>query len=74
MYEETEKLDEALEDFKKVLTFDSSHTEANHAVRVIITYLKHDSFRGNVTCNKNKLLEKTFKDLVIIIKKNCSIS
>lgn len=33
LYEETEKLDEALEDFKKVLTFDSSHTEANHAVR-----------------------------------------
>jgi len=35
LYEETEKLDEALEDFKKVLTFDSSHIEANHAVRVI---------------------------------------
>ncbi|XP_011170096.2 tetratricopeptide repeat protein 1 [Solenopsis invicta] len=33
LYEETEKLDEALEDFKKVLTFDSSHIEANHAVR-----------------------------------------
>ncbi|XP_011864928.1 PREDICTED: tetratricopeptide repeat protein 1 [Vollenhovia emeryi] len=33
LYEETDKLDEALEDFKKVLTFDSSHTEANYAVR-----------------------------------------
>lgn len=33
LYEETDKLDEALEDFKKVLTYDSSHTEANHAVR-----------------------------------------
>ncbi|KAL6262628.1 hypothetical protein P5V15_005421 [Pogonomyrmex californicus] len=33
LYEETEKLDEALEDFKKVLTFDPNHTEANHAVR-----------------------------------------
>ncbi|KAL0105114.1 hypothetical protein PUN28_016637 [Cardiocondyla obscurior] len=33
LYEETDKLDEALEDFKKVLTFDSSHIEANHAVR-----------------------------------------
>lgn len=38
LYEETEKLDEALEDFKKVLTFDSSHTEANHAVRVMYNY------------------------------------
>ncbi|XP_076681263.1 tetratricopeptide repeat domain 1 [Andrena cerasifolii] len=33
LYEETEKLDEALEDFKKVLTFDPAHTEANYAVR-----------------------------------------
>ncbi|XP_011340290.1 tetratricopeptide repeat protein 1 isoform X2 [Ooceraea biroi] len=33
LYEETDKLDEALEDYKKVLTFDPSHTEANHAVR-----------------------------------------
>ncbi|XP_053984797.1 tetratricopeptide repeat protein 1 [Hylaeus anthracinus] len=33
LYEETDKLDEALEDFKKVLTYDSSHTEANYAVR-----------------------------------------
>ncbi|XP_032675597.1 tetratricopeptide repeat protein 1 [Odontomachus brunneus] len=33
LYEETDKLDEALEDFNKVLTFDPSHTEANHAVR-----------------------------------------
>lgn len=33
LYEETDKLDEALEDFKKVLTFDASHTEANYAVR-----------------------------------------
>ncbi|XP_070154592.1 tetratricopeptide repeat protein 1 [Polyergus mexicanus] len=33
LYEETDKLDEALEDFKKVLTFDPNHTEANHAVR-----------------------------------------
>ncbi|XP_020289762.1 tetratricopeptide repeat protein 1 [Pseudomyrmex gracilis] len=31
-YEESDKLDEALEDYKKVLTFDSSHKEANHAV------------------------------------------
>lgn len=37
LYEETEKLDEALEDFKKVLTFDPSHTEANYAIRVIYT-------------------------------------
>lgn len=35
LYEETDKLDEALEDFKKVLTFDPAHTEANHAVRVM---------------------------------------
>jgi len=40
LYEETEKLDEALEDFKKVLTFDSSHIEANHAVRVTYNYSK----------------------------------
>ncbi|CAL7939315.1 unnamed protein product [Xylocopa violacea] len=33
LYEQEEKLDEALEDFKKVLTFDSSHAEANYAVR-----------------------------------------
>ncbi|XP_076765303.1 tetratricopeptide repeat domain 1 [Xylocopa sonorina] len=33
LYEQEEKLDEALEDYKKVLTFDSSHTEANYAVR-----------------------------------------
>lgn len=33
LYEETEKFDEALEDFKKVLTFDPAHTEANYAVR-----------------------------------------
>ncbi|XP_014488516.1 PREDICTED: tetratricopeptide repeat protein 1 [Dinoponera quadriceps] len=33
LYEETDKLDEALDDFKKVLTFDPSHTEANHAIR-----------------------------------------
>ncbi|KAL6445989.1 hypothetical protein ACFW04_000985 [Cataglyphis niger] len=33
LYEETDKLDEALEDFKKVLTFDPNHTEANHAMR-----------------------------------------
>lgn len=45
MYEETEKLDEALEDFKKVLTFDSSHAEANCAVRVMYNhYLVKDSF------------------------------
>lgn len=35
LYEETDKLDEALEDFKKVLTIDASHTEANHAIRVM---------------------------------------
>lgn len=33
MYEETEKFDEALEDYKKVLTFDPTHTDANYAVR-----------------------------------------
>ncbi|XP_033209607.1 tetratricopeptide repeat protein 1 [Belonocnema kinseyi] len=33
LYEETDKLDEALEDFKKVLTFDPSHTESNCALR-----------------------------------------
>ncbi|XP_043794641.1 tetratricopeptide repeat protein 1 [Apis laboriosa] len=33
LYEETEKLDEALEDYKKILTFDPGHTEANYAVR-----------------------------------------
>ncbi|XP_076625056.1 tetratricopeptide repeat domain 1 [Colletes latitarsis] len=33
LYEETDKLDEALEDFKKILTYDSSHAEANYAVR-----------------------------------------
>lgn len=33
LHEETEKLDEALEDFKKVLTFDPGHKEANYAVR-----------------------------------------
>lgn len=40
LYEETDKLDEALEDFKKVLTFDPNHTEANHAVRVMYHLLK----------------------------------
>jgi len=39
-------LDEALEDFKKILTFDPNHTEANHAIKVIYLlekyrYLKH---------------------------------
>ncbi|XP_012259830.2 tetratricopeptide repeat protein 1 [Athalia rosae] len=33
LYEETDKLDEALEDFKKILTFDPAHSEANYAVR-----------------------------------------
>ena len=33
LYEEAEKLDEALEDYKKVLTFDPAHTEANYGVR-----------------------------------------
>ncbi|KOC70399.1 Tetratricopeptide repeat protein 1 [Habropoda laboriosa] len=33
LYEESEKLDESLEDFKKVLTFDPSHKDANNAVR-----------------------------------------
>ncbi|XP_043250402.1 tetratricopeptide repeat protein 1 [Colletes gigas] len=33
LYEETDKLDEALADFKKILTYDSSHAEANSAVR-----------------------------------------
>ncbi|KAK2585929.1 hypothetical protein KPH14_010513 [Odynerus spinipes] len=33
LYEETEKLDEALEDYKKILTFDPSHSEANYAIR-----------------------------------------
>ncbi|GAB1860114.1 Tetratricopeptide repeat protein 1 [Camponotus japonicus] len=33
LYEETNKLDEALEDFKKILTFDPNHTEANHAIK-----------------------------------------
>lgn len=33
LYEETEKFDEALEDFKKVLTFDPSHSESNCAIR-----------------------------------------
>lgn len=32
-YEETEKLDEALEDYKKVITLDPSHKEANYALR-----------------------------------------
>lgn len=40
LYEETNKLDEALEDFKKVLTFDPNHTEANHAIRVMYYLLK----------------------------------
>lgn len=33
LYEETEKFDEALEDFKKVLTFDPGHVESNCALR-----------------------------------------
>lgn len=33
LYEETEKLDESLEDFKKVLTLEPGHKEANNAVR-----------------------------------------
>ena len=42
LYEETDKLDEALEDYKKILTFDAGHIEANHATRVITqTYLLH---------------------------------
>lgn len=36
LYEETDKLDEALEDFKKVLTFDPVNSEANYAVRVSV--------------------------------------
>lgn len=38
-YEESDKLDEALEDYKKVLTFDSSHKEANHAVMVMFHHV-----------------------------------
>lgn len=34
IYEETDKFHEALEDYKKILTFDSGHAEANAAVRV----------------------------------------
>ncbi|XP_043269013.1 tetratricopeptide repeat protein 1 isoform X2 [Venturia canescens] len=33
LHEETNKLDNALEDFKKILELDPSHSEANHAVR-----------------------------------------
>lgn len=33
LYEETEKLDEALEDYKKILSFDPAHSDANYAVR-----------------------------------------
>ncbi|KAG7190652.1 hypothetical protein KM043_006734 [Ampulex compressa] len=33
LYEETEKLEDALQDYKTILTFDPSHTEANYAVR-----------------------------------------
>ncbi|XP_051176539.1 tetratricopeptide repeat protein 1 [Leptopilina boulardi] len=33
LYEETEKFDEALEDFKKVLTFDPSHSESSYAIQ-----------------------------------------
>ncbi|KAK1130274.1 hypothetical protein K0M31_018412 [Melipona bicolor] len=33
LYEETDKLDEALEDYKKILTLDPGHIEANHATR-----------------------------------------
>ncbi|KAI4501113.1 hypothetical protein M0802_003916 [Mischocyttarus mexicanus] len=33
LYEEVDKLDEALEDYKKILTFDPTHSEANYAVR-----------------------------------------
>ncbi|XP_017893186.1 tetratricopeptide repeat protein 1 [Ceratina calcarata] len=32
LYEASDKLDEALEDYKKILTFDAAHSEANHAV------------------------------------------
>lgn len=39
LYEETEKLDEALEDFKKVLTFDPGHKEANYAIRRLPTLI-----------------------------------
>lgn len=34
IYEETDKFHEALEDYKKILTFDAGHAEANAAIRV----------------------------------------
>lgn len=40
LYEASEKLDEALEDYKKVLTFDSGHLEANHAIRRLPPMIK----------------------------------
>lgn len=65
LYEETEKLDEALEDFKKVLTFDSSHTEANHAIRVMYNYLFkiYDSLQRNLAHNKDEFFKETLKIL-----------
>lgn len=47
LYEETEKLDEALEDYKKILTFDSSHTEANYAVRVSYVHFDNSNYDQN---------------------------
>lgn len=38
-YEEADKLDEALADYKKVLTFDPAHTESICATKVKLNYL-----------------------------------
>lgn len=35
LYEEMDKLDEALEDYKQIVTLDPSNQEANIAIRVI---------------------------------------
>ena len=62
LYEETDKLDEALEDYKKILTLDPGHIEANHATRVIKkTYFLHFQCFCDINA-LNVLTEITFTD------------
>lgn len=70
MYEETDKLDEALEDFKKVLTFDPNHTEANHAVRVMYHLLKTYIY----IYLKSQLLMQSINISIILLSEATSIN
>ncbi|XP_012281528.1 tetratricopeptide repeat protein 1 [Orussus abietinus] len=68
LYEQSEKLDEALEDFKKVLTFDPQHVEANRAIRTLPAAIQDKNEKL-----KAEMLSK-FKDLGNIMLKPLGLS